>query len=162
MMSQRLHTSTRVENISLDPWTRDHRPLWLQAWSGHKHDCSGRIVGFNSADGLNIDRFYADGIMRCQCPVPVHTNAHSFPAFQPATCTSGVFFFFPGLEPELSQSSLGELEGINNNTSPSDIRFIPQRMRMRAELFQSSDGSTKQSAEVEESIYFAIISTGVF
>lgn len=92
-MSQRLHTSTRVENISLDPWTRDHRPLWLQAWSGHKHDCSGRIVGFNSADGLNIDRFYADGTIAVQCPVPVHTNAHSFPAFQPATCTSGVFFF---------------------------------------------------------------------
>ena len=83
-------------------------------------------------------------------------------AFQPSSqplVPGGFFFFFPGLEPELSQSSLGELEGINNNTSPSDIRFIPQRMRMRAELFQSSDGL---SAEVEESIYFAIISTGVF
>lgn len=166
MMSQRLHTSTRVENISLDPWTRDHRPLWLQAWSGHKHDCSGRIVGFNSADGLNIDRFDADGTIAVhEVPMP---STRTYECAQLSSLPAShlyrwrFFFFFPRLKPELSQASLGELKGINNNTSPSDIRFIPQRMRMGAELFQPSDGSTKQSAEVEESIYFAIISTGVF
>lgn len=85
------------------------------------------------------------------------------PSSQPLVPVAFFFFSFLDWSPSfLNRHWLGELEGINNNTSPSDIRFIPQRMRMRAELFQSSDGSTKQSAEVEESIYFAIISTGVF
>lgn len=71
-------------------------------------------------------------------------------AFQPSSqpLVPVAFFSFPGLKFELSQASLGSLEVINNT---SDIWIIPQRLRLRAELFLSSDGSTKQSAKVEKS-----------